>query len=623
MPSVWNSLGPDDPTGQTSAAVLSFLRGDQSNEGSGPYAFRVRSKVLGDIVDSDIIFAGGENFSYQSLCPENYTDASCSTMTVPSVYLSNTYNDFVTAKQSRNKMLYVGANDGMLHGFDADTMVEQFAYVPSSGLTDTIGPTDSRAALVLLTDPGYNGRHRFYVDGSPWVGDVCFKSPAVNCATSDWRTILIGVAGNVSSSGLGKRSAFALDVTNPSAFTASNVLWEKSSQSDPDLGYIAAQPVVGRLNDGNYYAIFGNGYLSANGCPVLYLVNIATGAIRRLSATADGNLGGNNSSASVAAVCAGLNGLGRPSLFDDPTISASQPRTADAIYVGDMLGQLWKFDVSSSNPANWDVRVVSGGTRKPLFTARNKCGGVQPITGLIEIGVAPSTLSGAMLYFGTGRFLSPDDRSNTDKQSIYGLLDRSSTSPLNSPGGATSGDTTCATAPGTDLSARGNLQEQTLSSFATATDTYGNSVLARNLSSTAINWADKKNSKTGWFIDLPSTGERMVTAPTLLAGRVLFPTLIPNSDVCAGGGVSTIIAADPNSGGKTVKNIFSVSAPVTYDSIQTVVGIVKNLIAVDSGTNVYLFAGGSSGNVQVVKTIAQQKTGGAVRGRTAWREVFQ
>jgi len=604
----WTSFGSDDTV---RLAAVDYLRGATTGEIQNGGTLRNRTKVLGDIVNSDIVFAGGENFGYQDLCADNFTAVDCLTYT-------GTYTAYVGTKQTRMKMIYVGANDGMLHGFDADTMVEQFAYIPRSILIDTISPTDTRSAIVQLTDPSYNGNHRFFVDGSPWVGDACLLSPAVNCTSSNWKTVLVGTAG------AGAKGVFALDVSNPSGFSAGNVLWDLTAQSDVDLGYVIGQPVVGRLNDGNYYAIFGNGYLSTRGCPVLYLVNLSSGAIRRLSAVS-GNLGSGNSSAN----CATPNGLGRPSLFDDPNTSGSQTRSTDAIYVGDMLGQLWKFDVSNANPANWSVATGNG---TPLFTARNKCGGIQPITGLIEIGVPPTgQTEGAMIYFGTGRFLSADDRTDTTRQSFYGIWDKRSNQRLNDPGAAVTTDTTCASPPvpdsGSDLSDRKKLQEQTLGTLASATDTNGNTISARSLSSSTIDYTQNDNSPStktrGWYIDFPINGERMVSAPTLLAGRIVFPSLIPSAEVCDGGGASTVVAANPFTGGKTSKNIFSTNAVINYDSFQTSVGIVKNLIAIDSGTNVWLFAGGSSGQVQPIKTISQQQTGGSIRGRTAWREVFQ
>ena len=595
-------------------AIADYLRGDQAAEIQNGGTFRNRTKILGDLVNSDIVFAGGENFGYQNLSPDNY-DAS-------NVY-TNSYNLFVAAKQSRMPMIYVGGNDGMLHGFRADSDsngggVEKVAYVPRTLLLDPVSNTDSRSALVQMSDPSYIGNHRFYVDGSPWVGDACLKVPASDCtftnlSTTDWRTVLVGTTG------AGGRGVFALDVTDPANFGPSKVLWDLAGQTDNDLGYTIGQPVIGRLNDGNYYAIFGNGYLSTNNCAVLYLVRLADGNVRRISTT-EGNLGSGNSTAA----CATANGLGRPSLFD-----SDSNRTTEAIYVAGMLGNLWKFDVSDSNPANWRVATGNG---TPLFTARNKCGGVQPITGLIEIGAPPEGETGAMIYFGTGRFLSADDRTDTTRQSFYGLLDRNSNSRLNNPGAAAAGDTTCATPPttdsGSDLSGRTKLQEQTLSAF--SNDSYATRTIT---SSATVNYAATgANAKNlGWYVDLAvsdpvtggAAGERMVSAPTLLAGRVVFPTLIPSSDVCAGGGTSTLVALHPFNGGKTSKNIFIDAHQVGFDSFKLGVGIVKNLIAIDSGTNVFMFAGGSSGNVQTIKTISQQQTGGSIRGRTAWREVFQ
>lgn len=593
----WDRFGADDTA---RANVVNFLRGDQTNEGTNPGQFRVRSARLGDIVNSDIVFAGKESFGYQNLSPDNFSSG----------VNTNSYADFVQAKQSRKKMIYVGANDGMIHGFDAETMVEQFAYVPRALLLETVSNLDQRPSIARLSDQTYKDAHRYFVDGSPWVGDACLKSPASDCSVTDWRTVLVGTTG------AGGKGVFALDVTRPDAFSASDVLWDLNGAADIDMGYPMGQPVIGRLHDNNYYAIYGNGYSSERGCPVLYLVNLATGDIRRLSA-AEGNLGSNNS----AAECTGARtGLGRPSLFD-----ADSDRVTDAIYVGDTLGRLWKFDVSSSDSAQWGVFNRSGNSPVPLFTARNKCGGVQSITGLIEIGAAPSGQSGAMLYFGTGRFLSQADKADETRQTFYGILDRgSSTAALNSPGTATAGETPCTSPPATDSSGgsgdksdRGKLQEQILG----ALDANNRREITTNAT---VNYSSNQKN-LGWYIDLPIAGERMVTAPTLLGGRVVFPTLVPTADACDGGGFSMIVAVDPFSGKKTVRNIFDYNSTgtITYDSYKLAVGVVKNVVAIDAGSRVYLFAGGSTSNVEVIQTRAVEQTGGAVRGRVSWREVVK
>jgi len=594
---VWTALGADDTA---RAAVLNYLRGDQSNEGTSSGQFRVRSARLGDIVNSDIVFAGKENFGYQNLSPDNFDTNNLNT---------NSYADFVATKATRQKMIYVAANDGMLHGFDAERLVERFAYVPRALLLERVSVGDPRPALAQLSDQNYNGAHRFFADGSPWVGDACLKSPASNCTSTDWRTVLVGTTG------AGGKGVFAIDVTAPASFSTANVLWDMAGEGDPDLGYVVGQPVIGRLRDSNYYAIFGNGYSSERGCPVLYLVNLTTGSIRRLSAT-EGNLGSGNGTSE----CSGARtGLGRPSLFD-----ADKDRVTDAIYVGDTLGRLWKFDVSSTDPANWGVFTRSGNAAVPLFTARNKCGGVQSITGLIEIGAPPpgQAPTGAMLYFGTGRFLAQGDRADETRQTFYGIFDRnSSTAALNNPGTATSGETPCTSPAVTDsngdLSKREGLQEQILGTL----DANNRREITSN---TAVNYTSNQKN-LGWYIDLPIAGERMVTAPTLLGGRVVFPTLVPTADACDGGGYSMIVAVDPFSGKKTVRNIFDYAntGTITYDSFKMAVGVVKNVVAIDAGSRVYLFAGGSSSNVEVIQTRAVEQTGGAVRGRVSWREIVK
>jgi len=241
---------------------------------------------------------------------------------------------------------------------------------------------------------------------------------------------------------------------------------------------------------------------------------------------------------------------------------------------------------------------------------------------LIELGAPPQGQTGAMIYFGTGRFLSADDRTDTTRQSFYGLLDRgTSTAALNNPGTAATGDTTCATPPATDSnndqSKRNSLQEQVLSAM--------NANNQRSITSSAVvDYSSQSGKNSGWYIDLPITGERMVTAPTLLAGRIVFPTLIPSSEVCDGGGYSTVVAVDPFHGKKTVTNIFNISGSgITYDSFKLAVGVVKNVVAIDAGTKVFLFAGGSTGEVQRILTRSQEETGGAVRGRVSWREIVK
>src|SRR5690606_3855570 len=171
---------------------------------------------------------------------------------------------FRTANRDRRKMLYVGTNDGMLHGFDALTGNEILAYVPAGAYR----------YLASLTDPNY--QHRYFVDGSPNVGDAYIGGA--------WKTVLIGTAG------AGGSTVFALDVTDPDSFDADSVLWEISnSDADfADLGATIGYATVGRMPNGEWVAVFGNGYGSAQGHAVLYIVRLSDGElIRKIEACAN------------------------------------------------------------------------------------------------------------------------------------------------------------------------------------------------------------------------------------------------------------------------------------------------------------------------------------------------
>ena len=150
----------------------------------------------------------------------------------------------------------MGANDGMLHAINAITGAEMFAYVPSPVIAD----------LPKLTDLAYT--HRYFVDGSPTVGDVFYNSA--------WHTLL--VAGMRA----GAKGLFALDVTDPSQFNEANaasiVRWEFQ---DPDLGYVFGQPLLVKTNNGRWSVVVSGGYNvgNASGHAFLFVIDAETGAL--------------------------------------------------------------------------------------------------------------------------------------------------------------------------------------------------------------------------------------------------------------------------------------------------------------------------------------------------------
>lgn len=334
------------------AARLNWLRGDRSLEGP---VFRIRNFVLGDIVESTpSLVEPPSNFS---------ADA--------------TYNAFKTTYKNRANVLYVGANDGMLHGFRATDGREVLAYVPS--------PVYS--ALNALPSKTY--AHKYFVNGSPNTGDVKYSN-------NTWHTIL------VSGMGSGAKGIFSLDVTNPGTFNELNagniVKFEFTESNDSDVGNIIGAPSIVKMNNGKWAAVFGNGYNSTGtGQSSLYIVDIETGVL-------------------IKKINTGIGNVTTPNALQNPTlIDKDGNGTVDYGYAGDTYGRVWKFDLSSTSISSWLV----GNSGNPIINV------TQPITS--QIDVAPSINGGYMLMFGTGKYLEVVDKSDTTPNAFYGVWDNGST----------------------------------------------------------------------------------------------------------------------------------------------------------------------------------------------------
>lgn len=351
--------------------VLQFLRGSNAQEKRNGGQFRNRTHKLGDIVSSNPLYIGAPS--------GNYPSAS--------------YVAFAAAHASRSGVIYVGADDGMLHAFDATNGNELFAYIPNGVY----------ANLINLVSPFYNSRHQFFVNGSPQASDVQF-------ADLTWHTVLVGTEG------AGGRSVFALDVTDPTtinseAALSSKILWDVT---DTDMGLGFSTPVIANTASG-WQVFVGNGYNSANQKPFLYAINPQTGAVNAkidLCAAVAGvcNLSNSNGLSSAIAVNSGGQIAG----------------AANIVYAGDLQGNLWRINVSNANPASWTVTV--------LFQARDPGGNPQPITTAPTATLNPRfpQLLGTMVFFATGELLGTPDLGNTQVQSIYGVYDPPATyaSPL-------------------------------------------------------------------------------------------------------------------------------------------------------------------------------------------------
>lgn len=566
------SLNGSNPS-DTGANRLNYLRGE-----TGINGFRPRlTSVLADVVNSAPAYVGAPAFNY----PDNLESAS--------------YYAFRLAKASRTPMIYVGANDGMLHGFDATSGnatsgQEILAYVPSKVY----------ANLAQLTSPNYS--HHYYVDGSPSVVDTFYSSA--------WHTTLVAGLG------AGGQGLYALNVTDPSTFSeahaSSIVMWE---YNDNDLGYVFGQPSIVKLNTGAWAAVFSNGYnnseadgsASTTGYAYLYIVDIATGTLIKKISTKVGSV-------------ATPNALATPTLVD-----ANGDGTVDYAYAGDLQGNVWKFDlcnannqgVCASNTNGWAVAFGTSSAPQPLFTATDSGGTPQPITDAIEVTRFFSG-DGYQLYFGTGKYLESGDISTTSTQTFYSLWDKALT-------------------PST-ISGRSVLQQQTVITTSTVS---GNTY--RSSSSNPVAWDGLGGSGTmrGWYMDLPTSGERVVSDPSLYSNRILFTTLIPNSTACSGGGTGWLMELDAVTGAALSGPSFDVNGDGVVDAADNLgtagsypSGVMKS--SIPSAVRLQKNPGGPGGGSMNKWTSMSKKnatTGNSldnalnslpsIQSRSSWRQIFQ
>lgn len=369
------NTAPDGSKDGLGQARIDFLRGDRSNEGpNNGHEFRQRSAVLGDIVYSNPVFVGSPKAGY-------HDDA--------------TYATFMETNISRPAVIYVGANDGMLHGFYANSGEPAISYVP--GL---LSSEANNEGLHYLSDPAY--QHRYYNDLSPTVADALIGG--------SWRTVLVGGFR------AGGRGLYALDVTLPQNFSeaiASNtVLWEFTHT---DMGNSFSKPTIAQLEDGSWAAVFGNGYNSTSSRAKLFIVNLSNGSVIRVIDTA-----------------AGTHGLSTPALVD-----SDGNGKADRVYAGDLAGNLWVFNLSAASSGSWDVAHKASGVNVPLFTA-NVSGVAQPITSKPILARNPDVHTTAgnqpniLVLFGTGQYIVDGDKNNPAVQSFYGVWDSGSSQRLRS-----------------------------------------------------------------------------------------------------------------------------------------------------------------------------------------------
>jgi type IV pilus assembly protein PilY1 len=470
----------------TAAAAIDYLRGDTSLEVRNGGGLRDRTTILGDIVNSSIVVTSPlDDYGYRSI----RNAGPNGTFTYP--YLTS-YKTFLDAKRSADRTdVFAGANDGMLHAFNGRTGNESFAYIPGTAL-------GHMGNLLFPYNPADRNdqvfQHRYYVDGPITVTDAF--------TGGSWKTVLVGTAG------AGGRGVFGLNITNPSAFAASNVLWEVSDRSADsnirnNIGHVLGKPIVvpvkGSTGTVSWKAIFGNGYGSINNDAVLFVVDMGTGGVTTIRAE-------------EAALAAQPNGLGNIVVVDrylGQSTDSGRDGYGDTVYAADQNGAVWKFDLRSA-----------AAQATPMFVATDPSGARQAILGGFDAASGPG--GGIMLFFGTGSFSFEGDGADRQMQTLYGIIDR----------------------PGTTLAGRSSLVQQHVVSDAAGARATTTSLMTPG--------------KLGWYLDLgvasngvaAATGERFVGNPRIESGVVFFPTYEPGSSSgCGGEGANRLYGLSAFNGG--------------------------------------------------------------------------
>jgi type IV pilus assembly protein PilY1 len=514
---------------QSASNYLSYLRGDRTQELSNGGPYRSRSSVLGDIVGSKANPVSRPQFPYADQFNAGYGS------------FKSTYNN-------RKTVVYVGANDGMLHAFDGAMTgtgagSELFAFIPSFAYNgSTNAATDG---LASLGNPNFV--HHYLVDGTAQNFDVDFNRTAgATTTTPAWRTILVGGLGK------GGRGYYALDVTDPSSWTsetavASKVLWEFT---DPDMGYSFGEPRVVKTEKYGWTVLLSSGYNNADGKGYLFLVNPRTGALLEKIATGEGSTTTPLDMTHMA-------------LF----IPSTRDYTVESVYAGDLQGNVWRFDLRGTG-------TLAAPTKIARLT--DASGNGQPVTTAPRVAVDPAS-SKRYVVVATGRLLADSDISDGQRHTIYAIAD------------------------GTGVAGQ----------FSTSATVAGGFPITRtalnNNSNPLTGIGSNPTSALGWYhdLDIASNGvaERVTVEMDVYQGNVAAAINVPNGDACSPSGSgravslrladgrTTFVSTDPSTGATTLVETVTFNGPVTNLQYFTVGGQTDLLV----GTGAPRTSGGSNG----------------------------
>jgi type IV pilus assembly protein PilY1 len=537
--------------------------------------------VLGDIVSTQPSYVRAPTFSY----------------------LDKGYSDYRTSASASTRpgMLYIAANDGMLHALDANSGQEQWAFIPGKVMQQ----------MKMLADSNY--QHHFFVDGQISVGDVDFKNCEATSATGscvpEWHTILVvGLAG-------GGQEYFALDVTDPvvdplDSSKGPQFLWEITDATTgfTNLGHTFGNASVNKLPNGEWTAFFSSGYNNGDGHGYLYAVDPETGAMKTgfpmstATATPSGDGG----------TVASPSNLGKLAAW---VTDVRADNTAEFFYGGDMNGNLWRFDLLPGTTGHSASSVFK------LALLKNAAGKVQPITTKTELTKVGDT---HVIFVSTGQYLAVADPTNTDVQSLYAIKD---TLGRDSSGAFV---TEATWLPRTDLDdLDGNAATPDSPVFLSrtlinTTDSHGNEV--RSICDTVALVGSTCGTGVdvdygiygGWYVDFPDSGERSNVDMNLTLGTLTVPTNVPNSSACDSGGYSWINYFDYKSGLAVDAQDAVNGMPIMGQKVEGALTVGINVVQLPSGSLAAIVTTSDYRNVTVNPSFTEDVFTGH---RDLWREL--
>lgn len=520
--------------------VVNFIRGDRSNETDQPNGFlRQRYSLLGDITNTPVYIGPPREL----------------------ITSFDGYAGFRHANRNRTGVIATPANDGILHFFAEADGSEVMGYIPSMVIEN----------LFPLAQPGY--QHTHYLDGEmvvssaqvdpdhttctdTIVGGNPTDTTPVNISACEWRTILAGGGG------AGFEGLFALDVTTP-GHTSDKVLFEKTGGH---FGHIYGAPRIAALGTAaapDWYVFTGSGYKEA--CTGINNSECNTDtshpAALLMVSLADPNI-----IHSIDTLANG--GLSAPVLVDTDKTDL----TVETAFAGDINGDLWMFRLDKADPASSTARKVFDGNPN------------LPITNTPAVVKHPhSSIGGYIIYFGTGSIFSQVDALNDAvdtggnslfNQAIYGIHIKQSWID----GTETSFD------PLEDA----DLQTQALNPVGSPITAYfANNNETKTVRTTPVNkpvnyycntgdTSCEASLLSGWRLEFPICGERLVGAPFIRTSRVQFVTTNPTGHQCGQrtlAGNSWMMSLDYLTGASANKVVFNLNGDTQLDALDTASGV--------------------------------------------------